>query len=103
MGLVKGTASGLAAVVGGLAAMSFYGVVGFIVGAMVGTLVSDGVMTIFGHPPRTGLSVATKKGLGASVGGAAGMFFPGVQSMMAGAFFGTLVGDLLDLFTSWWF
>lgn len=97
MGLIRGTVSGLGAVGGGVAAMPLGGLPAFIIGAMAGTIVSDILMTLLGNPPKTGRKVGIMKGIAASAGSIAGLFFAGVPSMMAGAFIGSLVGDILGL------
>lgn len=95
VGMIRGTISGIGAVAGGLAAIPFGGIIAFIVGAMVGTIVSDIFWAAIGFPPKTGRTVGIKKGIAASAGSAAGIPLGGVAGMMAGAFAGALIGELI--------
>ena len=97
MGLIKGTVNGLAAVAGGVAAMPFGGFPAFVIGAMIGTILSDILMVPFGNTPQTGRKIGIMKGIAASIGSIAGLFGGGVVGMMAGAFAGSLAGDLLGV------
>ncbi|MGB9961746.1 hypothetical protein ACOZ32_06010 [Halobacterium sp. MBLA0001] len=97
MGVIKGTVSGLGAVGGGVAAIPLGGLPAFIIGAMAGTVVSDISMYLLGNTPKKGRKIGIMKGIAASTGSIAGLFFAGVPSMMAGAFIGSLVGDIIGL------
>jgi hypothetical protein len=95
MGIARGTASGIGAVAGGVFGMQYPGQVGFLGGALLGSLVTDLLLSLFGFHIRAGMYIGIAKGLSAVGGGVAGMMYTGIPGMMAGAFVGTLLGDIL--------
>ena len=93
MGFVRGTASGLGAVAGGVFGMGYGGFVGFVGGAMVGTLVTDILLAILGFHIAAGRYVGIIKGIAAAGGSIAGMALSGIGGMMVGALVGSIIGD----------